>query len=44
MRCKSCNKNVSKLYHGLCTSCLSLLAKDKNDAVEDMMNAVKQDA
>ena len=39
MRCKKCNKNVSTLYNGLCTGCMSVNIKETNDQVNTIMNS-----
>lgn len=39
MRCTRCNMNVSKVYNGICPSCMSIAAKEKNDKVEAMINS-----
>ena len=39
MRCKKCNKNVSQLYNGLCTGCMSVNIKEANDQIEHLMNS-----
>lgn len=37
MRCKACNKNVGKTYNGLCTACMSVRAKERNEKIEALM-------
>lgn len=39
MRCKKCNKNVSTLYNGICTGCMSLNIKETNDQINNIMNS-----
>lgn len=39
MRCKKCNRNVSQLYNGICTGCMSVNIKETNDQVDHLINS-----